>query len=310
MATSSPQIALAALAAFGEAIPTMALIHGANMLSAGGPLSDLDLAASDLSPDWINQLVGALHQHDLRILIAWPYDSAAVSLFLAAQGLQEGVQVDLLHSPDGHGKYGFRTSVALPDAIDGRFGRELAPIDSWLYQVRKRSLKGQDARLKALLNRPPASQREIAVRAGEVFSAGHRDVVRAVLNGKTPTEPAAPRHAELRRLAFRLLHPAGLWIHLDGVGAQEQAVELCRRCSRFVVRAEIEPDRFDPRSVNTHIRTRWRAGVLITLGPGGRWSNIRVDRTDVADAVFETVRQEASVRAESQLRLLHRKTIL
>jgi hypothetical protein len=309
VATSSVEAARLALAAVREVFPTVALIHGEDLLQTGASMTDLDLAVGQLPTDWDDELRQSLARQDLLPVITWRYDSAAVSLFVASHGLQDGVQLDLLHSPHGKGKYGFLTDVALSHAVDGATVPSLAPIDSWLYQLRKRSLKGQLDRVAALLREAPTGTGELLARSEVLFAPGHRDVVREVLGGRQPTEPATPMLAELHRVVFRLRHPAGLWIHV--ASGEDQAIELHRLLGRFVKRAtlvQIEGRTASPRDLRQILSVRWRAGAIVTWGPGGMHSDIRIESSDGIDTVCEVVRHAACVRAGRHLELLRRQT--
>jgi len=311
MATSSVEAAKRVLRAVHEAIPNSALIHGADALIAGSPISDLDIAVGSLPDCWDRALVESLGEIGLTPFIVWLYDSSAVTLFLAAQALTDGVQLDLLHSPTGQGKYGFLTHVAVLGAIPGPFGPVLNQTDSWLYLLRKRAVKGHGERIKTLLSKPPAAKDELIARAGDLFAPGHRDVVRAVLTERVPVEPRVPFRSLPSRVVFRLRHPAGLWIHVDGDGAALEVEELHARLRRFVLRVDlVDGNSRHPAGLEMwriHA-TRLRAGVVVSSDHQRGRADIRIRATGDTDEVCELIRRGASERAGQHLDLLRRGT--
>ena len=311
MATSSLEAARSALEAVQSAIPSMALLHGNEMLAAGSSISDLDVAIGGLPPDWDAKLIEALAEHGLRSIVTWPYDSGAVTLFLATLALRDGVQLDLLHSPRGQGKYGLLTDVALKTTELGEFGPEISRTDSWLYMLRKRALKGQRDRIVALLSEPPAVQEELLLRADELFAPGHREVVRSVLDSRQPIEHSTSLRSNLSRARFRLRHPAGIWIHIEGVDDRSQAAEVHARLGQFAIRTTLLDRRVSwgaLRTWNEIVVARWRAGVVLTWGPGGRHADVRLATSTDVDDTCEAIRQIASQRAGRHLNLLQRRT--
>jgi len=289
----------------------MALLHGAEALLSDAPLSDLDVAVGDLPFEWDHKLVGALESQLLLPVIAWPYDSSAVTVFLATEAFGDGVQLDLLYSPGGKGKYGFRTDVALRDAQLGQFGPMLSAVDSWLYQLRKRCLKGQYDRVTLLLGKTPASADTLAARADELFISPHSEVVRSALVGHRPVEPRSPLLERAARAGFRLRHPAGLWVHVGGSDAAAQATELHARLRRFVVRAELVNPHAGGFSISAWSRacvTRWRAGAVVSWGAGGRSADVNVSSSAGIGESCEIIRVAASQRCARHLALLRSHT--
>ena len=311
VATTDRAIAHRTLEVLHSVLPRSALLHGAERFSENRPMSDLDVAVDGLSRNWHGELVAGLAEAGQMPLVVWPYDSGAVTLFLATDGLAEGVQLDLLFSPSGEGRYGFRSTTALRDTSPRTPIDSLSPVDSWLYQVQKRWMKGQRAQLDDLISSPPADREVLLRRTCVLFAGKHVTLIRALIEGHEPVGPGRHLFNDLPRITRRLITPAGLWVHSqspDGVCAKE----IHRRLSRFLLRTSLLawPSR-NPlgRIVDTQriARLRWRAGVAVTFGPRTSPADIDIASADLLEAA-EQLRASAAKRALDHLARLQWST--
>lgn len=274
-------------------------------------MSDLDVAIDGLSRNWHGELVGGLAEAGLVPLVVWPYDSGAVSLFLASDGLADGVQLDLLFSPSGEGRYGFRSTAALGETCPGSPIDTLSPIDSWLYQVQKRWMKGQSAQLDVLIASPPAGREVLLRRTRILFAEKHITLVCALIEGDEPVGPGRHLINDVPRIARRLFTPAGLWAHSlspDGACAEE----IHRRLSRFLLRTSVLA--WPPRNPLGLIvgrqriaRLRWRAGAAVTFGSHATAADINIASADLLEAA-DQLRASAAKRALDHLARLQWST--
>ncbi len=312
MATSSALFARSAIEAVWEVCPSAALLHGIERVAGNDQLSDLDVATDLMNPKTRVQLLSALAMRDLLPVVVWPYDTGAATVMLATTGLQEGVQLDLLQTPSGRGKYGIRTGVALANAVNLEWGRSLSPVDTWLYQLRKRILKNQHTVVAQLLDCPPAIQSELHRRIDELFVPRHAAVVHQVLDGALAGNVRTPLLSELTRLGRRLARPAGLSVHVRG--GEENVAELVGRLNRFMPLTAAWP----AQSLRGHERLsrmsqertlRWRAGVFVTWGVRDGRADVSLESGGSIDVLGEAFRQAVTQRAAKHFEKLQGHTI-
>jgi hypothetical protein len=311
MATTDRAMASRALEVLRSVVPSSALLHGAGRLVGVEPLSDLDVAVDGLSKDWHRHLVSALAEAGLSPLIVWPYDSGAVSIFLVTAGLADGVQLDLLCTPQGQGRYGFRSTVALSEVIKSNPIDNLSPVDTWLYEVQKRWMKGQEGGLHGLLNNPPAPSEKLLRRVKFLFSDKHASLVSGLLVGTDPVVPGRPWIRDVPRIARRLTRPAGIWVHSrsqDSACAVELEDRLARVLPLTTVLAWPSQDAVGRvRGARLIARHRWRAGVAVTYGPRKSAADCEVQSTD-PQAAAERLRLFSAERALNHLAQLRWST--
>ena len=311
VATSSTAAARAVLDAVREAFPESALLHGLERIEAGS-ISDLDIAVIEADPERLQTLRQSLLLRDLLPVIVWPYDTGAVTLLLATAALADGVQLDLLAAPEGEGKYGIRTKVALACAVETEFGRSLAPLDTWLYLLRKRVLKNQWSAVDELLRHRPAGDEVLIVRINELFVGAHARVVRSALDGSRPRPVHAPLKLETARLLRRGRWPAGLFVRVDTF---ESAHALIGRFEQFVPHTALWPAPSTPalKRLGGALRLsvlRWRAAVVVGWGSRPAIADVVLEPPQSADVdiICETVRQRASQRAATHITKLRLST--
>jgi hypothetical protein len=280
-----------------------ALVHGRRQSTQ--VVSDIDIAVADVGRrGWI-ALLDRLAERGLQPVLVWPYDVNSVSIFLGSRSLTQGVQLDILQDPRGGSKYGLRTDAALDHAELENGMPVLTDVDSWLYNVRKQSLKRQNSRLARLIADQPAPTEQLVARAAELFSSFACTQVVGLLHGKsTRRRQVSPGHEAIRAVR-RLRTAAGTWIHITD-GSAALAEDIASRLGRFVVRSEAM--RWPPggygvtalKSARLAV-TRRRASTIVTFGPPCSQADVRVDGSRPPDEVAEAVRVAASTRARDQL---------
>jgi hypothetical protein len=254
----------------------LALLHREADLLSGDVASDVDMAVGEPPRQLLTRSLGRLHQAGLYPVVVWEYDvGGTATVFLSTGDASDGVQLDLLFDPEGHGKYGVRTKAMIDAARPGERWPRAEPLGELAYLIRKRQVKGDRPRMTELVEQAqsvPAAAFDEAVRttlsdpaAGEVLamvrdrsSAGHR---------------RSPAYWTLatQRLGRRALHPIGCWTELEGDGAEHQSPALAARFGRFLLRgvASARPvgrpaqARWWAREVAP---VRWRAGLLVSWG--------------------------------------------
>jgi hypothetical protein len=277
------------------------MLHGVERIQ-NDTVSDVDIALSRLSGDQIRRLLLAFRDVGMVPLVFCPYDVTAGSLFLASPDLEEGVQLDMLVDPRGLGKCGIRTEEALRHATVRDSVRVISHLDSWLYQVRKRSLKGDERSLKLLLDHRPATVEEILSRTMEVFSTEQAKLMCRLLSGGTIGSLRRGNFRELRRLAGRVRRPVGLWVHVAGAEAPQWFDAAVDRAERILVRTgrcEIPP-------WNLFVRlpvpgpcpsVRWRPGIVFSHGSKPWAAAIHVDQNLTEAEALQRLTAAASYRA-------------
>ncbi len=116
MATTDPRLALASLEGMRAAGVRFALLHGADRLS-GGEVSDVDLVVAEDPVSVVQRAAVSWQTRGLVPVVLWPYDiGGTATVFLATPDASEGVQLDLLHDPEGVGKYGVKSGALLASA--------------------------------------------------------------------------------------------------------------------------------------------------------------------------------------------------
>jgi hypothetical protein len=225
MATTDAASALQVLDALSESGARWALLHGRDKF-ASNSISDVDVViSSGLDP---TILVSALAGRGLSPILVWPYDSCSLTIFIASAGLQRGVQLDVVRDPEGQAKYGVRTDVMLRDRRELSGMALVSELDSWLYSVRKRHLKGQVDRLEGLLGEGRFDEVAVERRVVELFAGDVAPVMLDVIRtgdvaGKGGRRRVGPRAIRLTR---RVCKPIGCWAHVDGPDASRGATTL------------------------------------------------------------------------------------
>ncbi len=273
MPTTSGELARVCLAGLTEAGVRFAVLHGYEQLETD-QISDVDIVVGQDPRAVIRAAEGSWREGGLVPIIMWPYDiGATVTLFLATRDARDGVQLDMLYDPEGIGRYGVRSDVLLRHVEE----RPLAPaVDRsarLLYLWQKRTAKDQAGRLDSLRREAigidpdelRSMSREITGSASSALGLMGSGVL------TTPRRRLAVM-ARMSRLAGRLRHPIGAWVHvsLDGVGS-----ELGQRLSRHLVMvrcARLPPPVRQALWYLVDVApVRYRPGVFISVGQQNRF---------------------------------------
>lgn len=234
MATTSSPLAVAALDAMRSAGVTFALLHGAERLSEER-FSDLDVVTDRDPASVIVASRAAWRDRGLRPVVSSRYDLGGTAVWLATPDASDGVQLDLMFDPEGRGEYGLRSHELLETAAHEYPFQNVSTEASLIYLWRKRSIKGQEARLAELRQAGVTVDRDRLLDLSEAVTGSPRTAREAL--GELP--PSAARRSfhpalELGRLASRVWHPIGFWAHAPSQGI---AVDLSARFGRFLVSA-------------------------------------------------------------------------
>ena len=237
MPTTDGASALAVLAALGDADVGFAVLHGVERLDEPGALSDVDIVVDRPPVSVIAAAGSALRRRALFPVVVWPYDIGGSStVFLVDESARSGVQLDMLHDPQGLGRYRIRSGDLVREHASGEAFPTLVEPDRLVYLWAKRRSKGQDRRLGDVAT----SMRGLEPTA--VGDAARRLLTRhdwiEEMTGERANRPNGRWHAALartllrgRRIATRLSSPVGFWAHLagdDGAIAAEAAERFAR----------------------------------------------------------------------------------
>ncbi len=229
------------------------LLHGESELAGGGELSDVDLALPvPMSEHYLRRVVyGALADLGVRPVLSWRYDRASYNFCFVAGSPRDGAQIDIDADPTGVGKYGLRTAEAYVNAVDGRYGKVLAPDDQHIYLLSKRLMKQQVDRVQALVAVDPATTDRLSLRANALLAPHAARRVQAALRGDEPNDvgerrPASSlrRVANLGRVADRALAPVGFWVVLESAdvdAAMAIAATVVREFAVLLPHARVLP---------------------------------------------------------------------
>ena len=207
MPTTSGELARACLAGLRDAGTQLAVLHNYEQLEFD-QISDVDIVVGQDPRAVIRVTERMWRERGLVPIIMWPYDiGGTVTLFLATPDARDGVQLDMLHDPDGVGRYRVRSEILLQFVEE----RPLAPVVDTaarlLYLWQKRTAKGQTDRLDSLRREAAAidndrlEQMSTAL-TGSVYPARG---LRGSMSG--PSRNRGPFVASLSRLASRAQAP-------------------------------------------------------------------------------------------------------
>jgi len=273
MATTDSRLALASLEGMRAAGVRFALLHGADRLS-GGEVSDVDLVVGEDPVSVVRRAAVSWQTRGLVPVVLWPYDiGGTATVFLATPDASEGVQLDLLHDPEGVGKYCVRSGALLASASQNAALPTVSAAASLVYQWRKRTAKRDAARLGDLTRLAGTiDPRELLAASGAV--TGSPAAAQHMLEGRPGLRARRPYHPLRRvsRLRQRLASPVGFWAHTPQA---KIGTETARRFSRFLVCAASQPTPSLIRQpawwAATVMPTRLRPGVFVSHGPLPRW---------------------------------------
>ena len=124
MPTTSGELARACLAGLRDAGAKFAVLHDYEQLESD-QISDVDIVVGQDPRTVIRATERCGAERGLLPIILWPYDiGGTVTLFLATPDARDGVQLDMLHDPDGVGRYGVRSEILLQFVEE----RPIAPV--------------------------------------------------------------------------------------------------------------------------------------------------------------------------------------
>jgi hypothetical protein len=262
------------LAGLDAAGVRFALLHGYEQLETDS-ISDVDIVVAEDPRVVIKKAVAPWEERGLVPIIIWPYDiGGTVTLFLATRDAGGGVQLDILHDPDGVGRYGVRTDALLRHVEE----RPLAPtVDRparLVYLWQKRTGKDQADRADALRSEASRFEPETLRSLSQEITGSTRAARGLIGSGAMTRSRQKPALiARVSRLATRLRHPIGAWVH---VSVDDVGDELVRRLSAHlvVVRAARLPSwvrqwLWYPVEVAP---VRYRPGVFISVGRSHRFA--------------------------------------
>jgi hypothetical protein len=304
MATTDALLAYRVFEALSEAEVEWCLLHGAGDL-ASGSITDIDLALAQLDSEGYAKFHAALLLAGCHVVSVWPSGIGTLNLFIMTEDLGRGIQVDLLIDETGASCYGICTPVVVgASRKDGRV-IHASEMDSWLYVLRKRIRKQQHDRVAEHLAVPVATRAELVKRASDIFSRRNSVVVQRALNGSAISEIDQPGILELMRKVRRVVRFGGLWIHMSGPEAPQQATSFSERMGR-VARSTYVGDtqrmlnrvRCLPKIAQVLIRS----GIVVTWGGDGRLAHLRVDAGLKNDEISRQILSVADRRSERLVR--------
>jgi hypothetical protein len=232
------------MSAVVEAGVPFAFLHGETEAAGGKAGSDVDLAIAAPAARAACRIAETALRFGLRPVLWWPHDVGAGALFVTDPAAESGVQLDLLGVERG-GKYGVLADEVVTNSVSGQVWPTADPIDSLLYQLRKRTIKGDWIRQRQVadeLSRWPVDR--VVERARHVFEGHAVGPVLAVLkSGPTPRKQRRPPSpAKLKRVGERLRNPVGARVqvpeqHIEEVAARLNRVLLDCRVQRRAGRA-------------------------------------------------------------------------
>lgn len=225
IATNNQQIVARVVGALTDSKRRFAVLHGAERISTGQVVSDLDLVVDHHPVDVIRTVSREIADDGLRPVMEWSYDVAeTMTVFIANRDGTAAMQLDMLHDHRGLGRYSV-LSDALVARNTTRHGLPvLDPIDELVYLIRKRSEK-KDAHALGLLVEQAgnASWSELEASMEAILTRAGQESVRRVLRGDSPRRPDRMLRAAASagRAVQRLTRPTGFVVQIP-----ESAPEL------------------------------------------------------------------------------------
>lgn len=317
MATTDANLAVAVLDALEESGVEFAVLHGETEIASGRATSDLDLVVATNPIFALERASALLHRAGLSPILAWDYDVAGtVTVFLATSNASEGVQLDLMHDPDGRGRYGARSGLMLASSMRGTRWPTVTPLHQLGYQIRKRHVKRDPARLETLLSEArsmthdtfrPAVRDAFSTRAAESITA----LVAGQRMGSKAPYPHGFRYRDSARKLTRIIRPAGFWAEIAGESTAIAAHAVAARFSRLLPRVATSerPRKNAAMQLNWLVSevapVRWRAGLFVSSAsdPGIPRSDVTLDdgsTDELCSSVVSAMRSKynASWRSE------------
>lgn len=222
MPTTDPGLVITLLTALEATGIHYAVLHREPDVAVGAIDSDIDIAVDRPAYEVVGRLADAVSAADLQLVLVWPYDTNALTTFWLSQGCAAGVQLDVLHDPDGANSYSLRTGAALGRTERGDRWLRLAREVEYLYLLSKRWAKGDAVRVAEMSRRVAGGtdRRELLALADEVLAPRGVRAVRSAFAGRRPGRlprvAAAVRSRVSRRIWRRLCLPVGVVVRLVG----------------------------------------------------------------------------------------------
>lgn len=306
MATTNASLAADVLDGLIDAGVEFAFLHGEQEAAAGVVKSDIDLVVANKPTSVLAVARPCLERIGVRPFVLWDYDLGHTStVFLATADASEGVQLDLMCDPKGHGKYGARTGAMLESRVAGVRWPAVGHLHRLAYLVRKRQVKQDHERLQALLveiRSFPAQ--EVGAVLRESFAPQIAGNLAEIISGRA-TGGSAPYSSSYRvrdmvRKAGRLRRPAGFWVEMAGDPHSDLLDTVAGRFGRILpmVATGFRPPGFlsQVEWLRTEVApVRWRAGLFVSGGAGWPSGDLRVEKSEDLDGICSRV-----VRAMSQ----------
>jgi hypothetical protein len=287
MATTDARLAAAVLDGLAATGIPFAVLHNEDKIADGNVESDLDIVVGVEPRTVVRRLSESLQEVGLRPVLLWDYDvSMTVTVFLVTSDASEGVQLDLLCDPMGHGKYAARTGRLLQGRVAGTRWPTVNSVDCLAYLVRKRHVKGDVRRLDDLLAQArslPAN--ELHNSLSETFSPRVATQLKRMIDEARPDQNAAYplgySFRDLARRAVRLGSPVGFWVEVEGDPPFDTLNSIAEVFKRILPMSRAG---MRPRSVAAQVPwllsvvapVRWRAGLYISGGTGWPGGDLRL----------------------------------
>jgi hypothetical protein len=276
LATTSTELARTALRELELAGVAFAVLHGEERVARGEPTSDVDLVVDRPAPEVVARTAAAWAGSGLVAVMMLPYDVGCCAVFLTDSTASEGVQLDLMHDPEGRSRLRVRSTQLLAHAEPGVSFPRVRRLEAATYLLQKRSWKQQHLEADQL-------RAELATLGGPagILSTGDpfRWVQRAAWFGD------------------RVLHPVGSWVDVPA----PLAAAVAERFGRFLVRAVVVRRHRDAWLVP---RLLLRPSLVVTsgvpVGPHARVACSHLDET--CEAVVAHLARRVNERLEREAR--------
>lgn len=310
MSRSDPDLVRRVTERMARIAPAPALLHPLPAATSHQPITDVDLVwGRRIDATTITTLARQVFDPmGLRLLMVSPYDHDAVALFVADPGARTGAHLDLVHDATASGRLGiyYPRFLERADGADGEL-KEVDELDRLVYLARKRHWKQQWGELKRVRSELKRSERLVRSRGPTVLTPpAWRDVAGLLAEGSTVprfTRSLRGRPAAGARLARKMRHPAGAWIHLDGDDGT-LATQLAERFEPLLVHSSSSA-LGGSRSTATRnwlssvAPVRWRNGLVLSFGPrpwGMQPDAILSEQDESPDAAAEKIVEHLKAR--------------
>jgi hypothetical protein len=265
MATTSSDAASKAVVAIQGTGVRHAILHGEGDLVRGEVDSDVDIVADRSVHEVVRGVAGQWQALGLYPIIVWPYDTGGTgSIFLTTLDARVGVQLDILHDPEGRGRYGVRSDLLLSAAHAGAEFTTVAPAQRSAYLLAKRISKGQTSEARQLVELVSPAEVDLDVLRPDVAN-----VVRSFMESGS-IHDGWKRNPSPGRLLGRLRHPVGAWVELAADDSENVAAELISRFGLFLPHAVHIPGPHLGAWMTSVAPIRWRAGIVASHGRRAR----------------------------------------